>query len=113
MGSRVKSTSQNCRYLILYKMKSLLLVALAGATFASEIALDTPEQFIKEQKDAKYSQLVPAEDLRETLNKLAGEFSLSASPDADADAWYGYYGYGISRPSIPAGAYAGYRPYYG
>ena len=42
-----------------------------------------------------------------------GAFSLSASPDAEWDHGYGYGNYGISRPSIPAGGYAGYRPYYG
>merc|ERR1711894_659063 len=115
MGSRVKSTSPNRRYLIFYKMKSFLLLSLAGATFASEIALDTPEQFIKDKKHAKYSQSVPSEDLKETLAQVPGAFSLSAdaepcaSCEADADAWYGYYGHGLHRPY--GYGYYGYRPY--
>ena len=53
------------------------------------------------------------------LNKPAGAFGLSAdaeptaeaaaSPEADADAWYGYYGYGLHRPY--GYGYYGYRPY--
>merc|ERR1712184_82841 len=97
MGSRVRSTGQNFN-----KMKICLVIALAGAAYAAEVALDAPEQFIKD-KNAKYSQIVPSEELEEVLKKPVDDFSLKADPTL----LYGTYGYGLPDSSI-YGGYGGY-----
>merc|ERR1711894_778429 len=94
-------------------MKICLVIALAGATFASEDALDSPDK-IKDKKLEKYSQIVPSEGFENVLKNPAADFSLEAEPaavaaEANADPWYGYYGYGLNRPY--GYGYYGYRPY--